>query len=669
MLFAWFTSSRVILVLAGCACLAVNGAPTAPAAPSNRALILHDSSGAAGWIGGLHARLLANLLGHFELDYRIQPVESYASGDVQAHHTTFYLGTTFSNALPADFIDDILQTDRTVCWFKYNLWEAVDGETNRFTDRFGFRFHFMDQSGFDTVEYRGETFAKNPLDPELGRSELINPGLAAVRATARRSSDSHSMPYAIQGSNLWYVADSPFSFTDEEDRYLVFCDLLHDILQIDHPAAHRAIIRLEDIDPNYPTNLLYRTTDLLAAEGVPFAVAVIPVHEDPFGLYNGNVPRRLPLTDKPDFARALQYAMGRGGQIALHGYTHQYRSMPNPFSALSGDDYEFYRVTVDAQTNVVTFRPVPEDSVSWVQSRLDAARLQLAQAGLSAVAWVTPHYAASPLDYRVFATNFPLTIQRVLYSDEDGHTTGQFFPYVIHRDIYGQCVLPENLGNVHPGGWLHFTPRSVDDLLRAARKNRAVRDGWASAFFHPFLDPEDLRRLVRGIRDLGYTFVPLTTNAPPVITHQPIREHHWPGDPVTIRITANGAAPISYQWRFNGVDLPGETNDVLALEALHATGLGSYTVRVSNGAGSTVSLPIGARFLATPTIQSYALTDGVFRIRFEGATGLHYHADYRDYFNATSWTATFPVIGHGGLTNINAPVGGLGKRFYRLRVD
>jgi len=35
------------------------------------ALILYDSTGPYGWIGGLHARMLANLLGHFQLDYNL----------------------------------------------------------------------------------------------------------------------------------------------------------------------------------------------------------------------------------------------------------------------------------------------------------------------------------------------------------------------------------------------------------------------------------------------------------------------------------------------------------------------------------------------------------------------------------------------------------------------
>src|SRR5262245_51355160 len=71
-------------------------------------LIFHDSAGPYGWIGRLHARMLANLLGHFDLSYRILPVESYRPGTLAQGGATFYLGNTFDNPLPAAFIEDVL---------------------------------------------------------------------------------------------------------------------------------------------------------------------------------------------------------------------------------------------------------------------------------------------------------------------------------------------------------------------------------------------------------------------------------------------------------------------------------------------------------------------------------------------------------------------------------
>jgi len=497
--------------------------------PSNTVLILYDSSGSYGWIGGIHARMLANLLGHFQLNYRLMPVEAYRPGSTGAARATFYLGTVFNNPLPASFLRDVLSTDKPVCWFKYNLWQVARDSSfgSPFENQTGFRFEFMDSSGYEAISYKGETFDKNPLDAELGRTTILNAGLAAAPAYACRATPSNCIPYIVHGGNFWYVADTPFAYISEEDRYVVFADVLHDILQISHPESHRALIRLEDIDPTYPTGQLREAADYLHSEGVPFLVSVIPVYRDPLGYYNHGVAETVRMSRKPEFVQTLKHLMAQGGQIVLEGYTHQYDSVPNPFTGVTGDDYEFFRVTVDERNNTVDYMPVPEDSRYWVQNRIRNALRQLRYCGLTPIAWQTPHYAASALDYMVFADYFPLTIQRVLYFDSDegvigdngsnrrmldsaSHSAGQFFPYPIQRDFYGQKIAPENLGNIELVPFGGSPTRLPGDLIRVARKNRVVRDGWASAFFHPFLDTSYLQELIRGVKALGYTYVPLS---------------------------------------------------------------------------------------------------------------------------------------------------------------
>jgi uncharacterized protein YdaL len=83
---------------------------------------------------------------------------------------------------------------------------------------------------------------------------------------------------------------------------------------------------------------------------------------------------------------------------------------------------------------------------------------------------------------------------------------GQFFPYVVH-DFYGSKVLPENLGSIAPATWHTYKARLPQDLIRAVRANLVVRDGFASFYFHPFLDLKYLKRTVQGIEAAGYKFV------------------------------------------------------------------------------------------------------------------------------------------------------------------
>ena len=529
----------VKLILAKCVgilavFLMLSNAPDASSAPKGRrrdtVLILHDSSGPFGWIGGLHARMLANLIGHFDLPFQIVPVESYRAGSIGQARAVFYIGSTYDNPLPAAFRQDVMAATIPVCWFKYNLWQISGGSPSLFEVKYGFRFDYLDQAGYGAVSYKGETFGKNPLDPELGRTTILDPTLASAFSWACQEGTANCLPYVVRGGNFWYVADTPFSFISEEDRYIIFSDLLHDILGIEHAENHRALIRIEDIDPTYSPAVLRAVADYLNGQEVPFLVSVIPVYTDPLGYYNNGTPKTVSISESPQFQQALRYMVSKGGQVVAHGYTHQYRDIPNPYTGVSGDDYEFFRVTLDAQGTIADYRPLPEDSFKWAHSRVTAALRELKRAGFAAAAWETPHYAASAIDYQVFGVSFPLTIQRVLYFDgtgnvtdkpgrgrnkqgifeSDGQLAGQFFSYVIQDDIYGQKIVPENLGNVDMRMVNGVPVRSPADMIRAARKNKVVRDGWASGFFHPSLDFALLQELVQGVRAEGYRYVPLT---------------------------------------------------------------------------------------------------------------------------------------------------------------
>jgi len=58
---------------------------------------------------------------------------------------------------------------------------------------------------------------------------------------------------------------------------------------------------------------------------------------------------------------------------------------------------------------------------------------------------------------------------------------------------------------------------------------------------------------------------------------------------VAFQATVTGGAPLSYQWRFNGAKIRGATNTTLTLTNVLAVNAGSYTVLVSNSAGSLLS--------------------------------------------------------------------------------
>lgn len=173
-------------------------------------------------------------------------------------------------------------------------------------------------------------------------------------------------------------------------------------------------------------------------------------------------------------------------------------------------------MTEDADGNVNPVGPLPGDRASaWSDHRIVAANREISKAGLDAPRiFEFPHYFASDTAYHAAARRFAVRWERSTYFAgvlsggpvDHRRSTGQFFPYVV-RDAYGSKVLPENLGSVSPNAWHSYQARTPRDLIRAARANLVVRDGFAAFYFHPFLARKLLEQTVEGIQALGYTFV------------------------------------------------------------------------------------------------------------------------------------------------------------------
>jgi hypothetical protein len=75
----------------------------------------------------------------------------------------------------------------------------------------------------------------------------------------------------------------------------------------------------------------------------------------------------------------------------------------------------------------------------------------------------------------------------------------------------------------------------------------------------------------------------------PYIITNPVSALISAGTPVSFSVVANGTPVLSYQWRFNGVDIPGATSNVFSLPAPGGDDAGIYSVRVSNPYGATNS--------------------------------------------------------------------------------
>ena len=93
---------------------------------------------------------------------------------------------------------------------------------------------------------------------------------------------------------------------------------------------------------------------------------------------------------------------------------------------------------------------------------------------------------------------------------------------------------------------------------------------------------------------------------PPVFTTQPQSQTVNTGGNVTFTATATGTAPLSYQWSFNGSPIAGATSSSLTLNNAQTSQAGTYSVQVSNAAGSVKST--GALLTVNPPAMLPSIT-------------------------------------------------------------
>jgi alpha-tubulin suppressor-like RCC1 family protein len=87
----------------------------------------------------------------------------------------------------------------------------------------------------------------------------------------------------------------------------------------------------------------------------------------------------------------------------------------------------------------------------------------------------------------------------------------------------------------------------------------------------------------------GVKLVYIGSSGPPTIINQPQGTSILSGQSASFSVTATGSAPLSYQWRFNDVDMPGATSSALTIASTGVTNAGAYSVCITNGYGATCS--------------------------------------------------------------------------------
>jgi RHS repeat-associated protein len=174
------------------------------------------------------------------------------------------------------------------------------------------------------------------------------------------------------------------------------------------------------------------------------------------------------------------------------------------------------------------------------------------------------------------------------------------------------------------------------------------------------------------------TFTVVVTNSPPVVLVSPIDQTATPGTDITFSVTAIGAAPLNYQWRFNGTDLlnggriSGATSNILAITSVQMSDAGSYTVVITNVAGSVISSPPAVLTLREPTPPGFvpgsivSHGEGMFQFTLSSEPGSS--LEIQASTNLADWVIVATLTNSTGTIPFTDAATNFSSRFYRARL-
>jgi hypothetical protein len=132
------------------------------------------------------------------------------------------------------------------------------------------------------------------------------------------------------------------------------------------------------------------------------------------------------------------------------------------------------------------------------------------------------------------------------------------------------------------------------------------------------------------------------------------------------RMRAIGAHPTSYQWKLNGVDLPGRTNAWLVVTNTQPADVGIYTVTATNSEGSATSRGMGLN-VARVEVFSAGPNGNGFAIGVRTTAGIQYAVEFKDDLEASEWILLEEKTADSESLSFTDASGGGGSRFYRVR--
>jgi len=141
----------------------------------------------------------------------------------------------------------------------------------------------------------------------------------------------------------------------------------------------------------------------------------------------------------------------------------------------------------------------------------------------------------------------------------------------------------------------------------------------------------------------------------------------YSGSNVTFSVTAAGRAPLAYQWRFNGADIPTGTAASVVLSNVQPADAGSYTVTVTNAQGAVTGIAISLNVNLSAPILFKQPTNQIALIGWNPAfavtAGGSLPLNYQWQFNGTD------IVGETGPSLMLSNVQPVASGAYRVLVS
>jgi Putative Ig domain/Immunoglobulin domain/Immunoglobulin I-set domain len=154
----------------------------------------------------------------------------------------------------------------------------------------------------------------------------------------------------------------------------------------------------------------------------------------------------------------------------------------------------------------------------------------------------------------------------------------------------------------------------------------------------------------------------------PAIASQPQNQTILNGGTATLVVAASGTSPLSYQWRKNGSNVPGATYSAFNLFSVQPNDAGTYSVVVTNAAGSATSSGAVLTVLIPQPVCLPVTCQAYSGGRFQLSVGSGSSYEIQASSNLVAWE----VLGNLQMTNCTSVFvdtnASPARRFYRARL-